>query len=72
MVDMLLMPALRRQRQVNFSEFKASLINRVSSSQGYTVKYCLSILQGKDKRKNLTGKLIERRSNWGLCRGTNR
>jgi hypothetical protein len=32
-----LIPALRRQRQVNLSEFKANLVYRVSSRiQGYT------------------------------------
>ncbi|EDL22111.1 mCG141931, partial [Mus musculus] len=35
-----LIPALGRQRQVVY-EFEASLVYRVSSSQGYTEKPCL-------------------------------
>ena len=35
-----MIPALKRQRQVGFCEFKASLVYTVVYSQGYTVKLC--------------------------------
>lgn len=38
---MLLVPTLGRQRQVDFYEFKTSLVSRVSSRTNYTEKLSL-------------------------------
>ena len=47
-----LVPALRRQRQVDLSEFKASLFykSEFQDSQGYTEKPCLEKEKAKTKK----------------------
>ena len=54
-----LIPALGRQKQVDFYEFKASLVHRVSSriqdSHGYTEKPCL---EKKRKRQLAKGEQL--------------
>jgi len=52
---MALIPTLRRQRQVDFCEFKASLVYRAVSrfqdSHGYTEKLCLEKQQRRRRQQ---------------------